>query len=114
MCLCETTGSRTYARVLGDKIYSGAFDPKVHMAEQFMRAFGHKIVTLQGDCEASVMKLIEDVSGRFVSLKDTQATQVSILFSASLSSNSHGSVERAIRIVRGQCRVMYGALTHRF
>ena len=51
---------------------------------------------------------------RFINLKATWATQINARFIAPHSSNSNGSVERAIRMVRDQCRVMYGAITHRF
>ena len=71
-------------------------------------------MTLQCDQEASLMRLIEGVAERFINFKATWATQITARFTAPHSSNSNGSVERAIRMVRDQCRVMYGAITHRF
>ena len=114
MIMVETTSSYMYARIVDGKTYSGTFDRKVHMIEQFIRELGKKIVTLQCDSEASLMKLVEGVAERFVNFKGTKATQINARFTAPHSSNSNGSVERAVRLVRDQVRVMFGALTHRF
>ena len=114
ICMVETTSSYLFARVVETKEVTGTLDPKVQLVENFIRELVAKIVTLQSDSETTVQTICKLAAERFKFEDDTKAAQITTRVTSPHSSKSNGSVERAIRLIRDQLRVMFGYLTHKF
>ena len=112
--MVETTSGYLYARVVESKAVTGTYDPKVENVVQFLKDIGCKSVTLQSDQEDTVMKICELAAERFRFKGGDLAHSITTRFTAPYSSNSNGSVERAIRLIRDQVRVMFGSLVHKY
>ena len=114
LCMVETTSSYMFARVVENKEVTGTLDPKVQLIENFIRELGVKVITLQSDSETTVQTICKLAAERFKFENDSKATLITTRVTSPHSSNSNGSVERAIRLIRDQLRVMFGYITHRF
>ena len=109
----ETTSSYVYARKVDEKTFTGSSDQKVSMVEDFLRDMGKRNVTLQCDGESTLRYLVDTVAERFTSAKGPNPYNITGRYTSAYTSNSNGSAERAIRLVRDQLRVMFGALCHK-
>ena len=114
LAIVETTSGYLHARVVESKTVTGTYDPKVEVVVNFLKEIGHKCVTLQSDQEDTVMKICELAAERFMFKDGRKAHSVTTRFTAPYSSISNGSVERAIRLIRDQVRVMFGHLVHKY
>ena len=81
---------------------------------QFLEDIGYTNVTLQSDQEDTVMRICELAAERFLFKSGKLAHSITTRATSPYSSNSNGSVERAIRLIHDQSRVMFGALVHKF
>ena len=111
--MVETTSCYMAARVVENKSYTGSKDQKVAMVEEFIKETGYKNITLQCDGESTIWYLIEGIAARFPNLEGTSMYTITARQIAPSTSNANGSVERSIRIVRDQIRVIMGHLTDR-
>ena len=75
---------------------------------------GVKIVTLQSDGETTVQTICKLAAERFTFENQAKAISTNTRITSPYSSNSNGSVERAIRLIRDQLRVMFGCIAHKF
>ena len=69
---------------------------------------------MQADQGDTVMELCELAVERFKLKHGELAHSITKRFTAPYISNSNGSVDRAIRVIRDQVRVMLGFLVHKF
>ena len=102
-----------FARVVKEKTFTGAHDEKVSMVEDFLREIGKREVIIQCDGESTLKYLVETVVERFTSREGPNVYSITGRYTSAYTSNSNGSVERAVRLVRDQLRVMFGAICHR-
>ena len=86
------------------------YDEKVSIVENFLREIGKRDLTLQCDGESTLISLVETVADRFTSREGPNVYRIIGRYTSSYTSNSNGSVERAIRLIRDQLRVMFGAI----
>ena len=114
LILCETTSGYIYARVVKEKTFTGAHDEKVSMVEDFLREIGKREITIQCDGESTLKYLVETVTERFTTREGPNVYTITGRYTSAYTSNSNGSVERAVRLVRDQMRVMFGAICHKF
>ena len=110
----ETTSSYLFARIVDSKEVTGTLDPKVQILINFLDELGKKDITLQSDQESTVQKICTLAAERFYFKDGAKAMSIRTRTTAPHSSNSNGSVERAIRSIRDQARVMFGYLTHKY
>ena len=113
LAMAETTSGYLYARPVKGKEYIGQSDEKVTMVEDFLKELGKKDVTLQCDGESTLMYLVQGVSDR-ITTEEGSSFNIRARFTAPYSSNSNGTVERAIRLIRDQIRVVVGYLSHKY
>ena len=92
----------------------GQDDPKVHLLMAFLNEIGKRDLTLQGDCESTIIKVLELTAERFNFRGGEKARSVRVRTTSGYSSNSQGSIERVVRLVRDQIRVMFGAICHKY
>ena len=71
-------------------------------------------ITLQGDCESTIIKVLELTAERFNFKGGEKARSVRVRTTSGYSSNSQGSIERVVRLLRDQIRVMFGAICHKY
>merc|ERR1711942_255658 len=112
--MVENTSGYIFARIVDDKAFRGIYDQKVQMVVNFLDDLGKKEVTIQCDGESTLKSLIDAVVDRYTPAEGQPAIQINARYTAPHSSNSNGSVERAIRLLRDQTRVMFGYITHKF
>ena len=60
-----------------------------------------------------VPNLVDTVAERFTSLEGPSVYNIVGRYTPPYTSNANGSVERAIRLIRDQLRVMFGSLCHK-
>ena len=72
---------------------------KVQILVNFLDELGHKEITLQSDQESTVQKICTLAAERFYFKDGTKAMSIRTRTTAPHSSNSNGSVERAIRLI---------------
>ena len=114
LMMVEKTSCFMAARVVDDKSFKGHMDQKVAMVADFIIFTGRKDITLQCDSEASIWLLAQGVAERFQNKVGDTPYAITTRHIAPGASNSNGSVERAVRIVRDQIRVLAGHFRHKF
>ena len=111
--MVETTRGYMFARVVEEKAYRGQYDQKVTMVEDFLKDLGKREYTLQCGGESTLISLIARLADHLAPNEGSAIVQINATYTSPHSSNSNGSVERAIRLIRDQLRVMFGHITHK-
>jgi hypothetical protein len=112
LVMVDTMTGYMSARVVETKAFVGLHDPKIAIILHFIRELGHTQIILQSDHAQNLNQLLSVVCDVFKRGLDKEEKRLSKVIrctsrsTAGHSSNSNGSVERAIRIIRDQIRVM--------